>query len=832
MDLFKLIGKIAMDGVAEAKKGINAVTSTAEQARGKVGSAFDKIGASISKTFNKNTTDINAYGISLEKLTSKVTNQQRTVELLKQKYADLVLTQGKHSTAAKQCAAEITNLSKELKNNKTMLDEASTAADKFDKSLERTSEVASKLKNALGKGLGTAAKAGAAAVGGAATAVGALMKSSISNYAEYEQLVGGVETLFKDSSGTVMQYADNAYKTAGLSANEYMNTITSFSASLLQSLGDDTAAAAEYGNMAVTDMADNANKMGTNISSIQDAYQGFAKQNYTMLDNLKLGYGGTKSEMERLIADANALNAAQGKLTDYSIENFADIVSAIHDVQTEMGITGTTAKEASTTIQGSVSSMKSAWTNFVTGLSNENADLGQLMDNLIDSVVTAGQNINTRLQILLPRLVEGLTQLANSLVPMLPGIVNSVLPGLLEGAAQLIDGLVSVLPSLISTITPVIAAAAPDIILSLTTALISNLPLILQSGVQIILALVNGIAQSLPQLVPVAVLAIGTLATNLISSIPQIIAVAGQLIFGFSDGLMNGFVTLFPKIGGWVEQYIYQPIRNFGSNMLSVGGELVSWLWNGIVSVATSLFPGLKNILGDATSEAVATAGASMQGAVTEAQNAAQSAAQAAANTVMTSASLIPVDAETPVSAMANVMENDMSMEEAGIEAVDRAGSSMQSAVATAGFDSAGQTAMQRFIQGINSMQGAVMAAVNAIASAAASRMQQALSSIQAMAASAGGSVGGYATGLDYVPYDEFPALLHKGEAVLTASEAAAWRAGKKEGASGNPVESNKKADSYSGITIVQNIQSVPQTPVEFASTTAAYFEQARWAMA
>lgn len=707
---------------------------------------------------------------------------------------------------------------------------ALSGQDKFNNDIDSAASKGKSLASVVGKGLVKAAKVGAAAVGAAATAVGALMKSSINDYAEYEQLVGGVETLFKDSSGTVMKYADNAYKTAGLSANEYMNTITSFSASLLQSLGNDTAAAAEYGNMAVTDMADNANKMGTNISSIQDAYQGFAKQNYTMLDNLKLGYGGTKTEMERLIADANELNAAQGKATEYSIDSFADIVSAIHDVQTEMGITGTTAKEAATTIQGSVSSMKSAWTNFVTGLSNENADLGQLMDNLIDSVVTAGQNLNTRLQILLPRLAEGLTQLANSLVPMLPGIVNSVLPGVLEGATQLINGLVSVLPSLISTITPVIAAAAPDIILSLTTALISNLPLILQSGVQIILALVNGIAQSLPQLIPVALQAVGTIIENILSSIPAILTAGGALIIGLFQGLYNELIAEMGYIGTWIDQTIVQPIRNFGSNMLSVGGELVSWLWNGIVSVATSLFPGLKNILGDATSEAVATAGASMQGAVTEAQNAAQSAAQAAANTVISSASLVPVDAETPVSAMANIMENDMSMEEAGIEAVDRAGSSMQSAVATAGFDSAGQTAMQRFIQGINSMQGAVMAAVNAIASAAASRMQQALSSIQAMAASA--SVGSYATGLDYVPYDEFPALLHKGEAVLTASEAAAWRAGKKEGASSNSVESNKKADSYSGITIVQNIQSVPQTPVEFASTTAAYFEQARWAMA
>lgn len=701
---------------------------------------------------------------------------------------------------------------------------------KFNEDIDSASEKGKKLSSVIGKGLATAAKVGAAAVGAAATAVGALIKSSISDYAEYEQLVGGVETLFKDSSSTVMKYADNAYKTAGLSANQYMDTITSFSASLLQSLGNDTAAAAEYGNLAVTDMADNANKMGTNISSIQDAYQGFAKQNYTMLDNLKLGYGGTKSEMERLIADANALNAAQGEATEYSIESFADIVAAIHDVQSEMGITGTTALEASTTIQGSISSMKSAWTNFVTGLSDENADLGQLMNNLIDSAVTAGQNINTRLQILLPRLVAGLTQLANSLIPMLPGVVSSVLPGLLEGTTALINGLIGVLPQLISTITPIVAQQAPTIIVTLTTALLSNLPLILQCGIQLLLGLIQGIAQSLPQLIPVAVEAAGQLVIGLLQSLPQILTAGGMLIQGLLEGLYNALINGMGSVGTWIDQTIVQPIREFGSKLLGVGGELVSWLWDGIVSVATTLFPGLKSLLGNATNEAVAEAGANMQGAVTEAQNAAQGAVTAAANAVMSSASVIPVDAETPVSAMANIMQNDMSMEEAGTEAVDRAGSAMQSAVNAAGFDAAGQTAMQRFIQGINSMQGAVMAAVNAIASAAAQRMQQALSQIQAMANSAGG--GKYKTGLDYVPYDEFPAILHKGEAVLTASEAAAWRAGKKEGASVNVAESEPVTSARNGITIVQNIHAVPQTPTEFAATTEAYFTQARWAMA
>ena len=704
------------------------------------------------------------------------------------------------------------------------------ANNSLDTTASKAESTSGKFASAMGKVGSAVLKAGAVVTTAAATATAALVKSSISAYAEYEQLVGGVETLFKDSSATVMEYADNAYKTAGLSANEYMDTITSFSASLLQSLGNDTAAAAEYGNLAVTDMSDNANKMGTSMESIQNAYQGFAKQNYTMLDNLKLGYGGTKEEMQRLIDDANALNAAQGKATDYSIESFADIVSAIHDVQTEMGITGTTALEASTTIQGSVASMKSAWQNFVTGLSDENADLGQLMDNLIDSAVTAGTNINTRLQVLLPRLTEGLTQLANNLIPMLPGIVNSVLPGLLEGATSLINGLVSVLPSLIETITPVIAEAAPTIIVTLATALISNLPLLLNSAIQIVLALVNGISQSLPQLIPVAVEAVGQLVIGLLSALPQVAMAALELAGGLLEGIYNTLIAGTGNVGLWIDETIVQPIRDWASNLLTVGAELADKLWEGIKSVATSLFPGLSSLFGDAASDAVATTGEAMQGAVTEAQTAAQNAVTAAAETVASSSALISVDTETPVSAMADIMANDMSMEEAGIEAVDRSASSMQSAVNTAGFDAAGKTAMQRFIQGINSMQSAVMNAVNSIASQAVARMQSALNQIQSMASSA--NVPGYATGLDYVPYDEFPALLHKGEAVLTASEAAAWRAGKNEAATPNVTVSESNVGASSGLTIIQNIQTVPQTPVEFADTTLAYFEQARWSMA
>lgn len=256
-------------------------------------------------------------------------------------------------------------------------------------------------------------------------AVAAFGKAALDAYANYEQLAGGIETLFKDASGTVMKYADNAYKTSGLSANRYMEQVTSFSASLLQSLGGDTQKAAQYADRAVIDMSDNANKMGSSMRSIQDAYQGFAKQNYTMLDNLKLGYGGTKGEMERLIADANRVKRANGEMADLSIDSFADVTEAIHIIQTEMGITGTTAQEAEQTISGSVSAMKSAWENWVTGLGNENSNMKELTDQLVETVITAAGNV-------IPRIGEILGTLGQTLKEQAPVVVDKFLTAISE----------------------------------------------------------------------------------------------------------------------------------------------------------------------------------------------------------------------------------------------------------------------------------------------------------------------------------------------------------------------------------------------------------------
>ena len=277
--------------------------------------------------------------------------------------------------------------------------------------------------------------------------VGALVWKSVMNYADYEQLVGGVDTLFGDSSGTIQKYADEAWKTAGMSANDYMSTVTSFSASLIQSLGGNTGAAAEYANMAIIDMADNANKMGTDMADLQNAYQGFAKQNYTMLDNLKLGYGGTKEEMERLLKDATAITGI-----DYDIKSYADVVAAIHVIQESMGITGTTAAEASDTITGSASAMKSAWNNTMTSLILGGDDLDRNIDNLVESVKTFAKN-------LMPALVSalgGVETLIEELCPIieenLPIIVETLLPPLIKAAGSLLKGLIIALPEIISTV--------------------------------------------------------------------------------------------------------------------------------------------------------------------------------------------------------------------------------------------------------------------------------------------------------------------------------------------------------------------------------------------
>jgi phage-related protein len=412
-----------------------------------------------------------------------------------------------------------------------------------DEASENVETLSGKFKN----GLAAAAKVGAAAVSAAATGIAVLTKKALNNYAEYEQLVGGVDTLFKDSSAKVQEYAANAYKTAGLSANEYMDTVTSFSASLLQSLGGDTEAAADMANVAITDMSDNANKMGTDMASIQNAYQGFAKQNYTMLDNLKLGYGGTKEEMQRLIDDANALNAAQGKYTNYSIESYADIVSAIHDVQVEMGIYGTTADEASTTIQGSVSSMKAAWSNLLTGIADDNADFKTLIEQFVDSLVTVGENIIPRINIIIQGLTQLITEASQTIIPMAVQILLENLPSIVAAGMDLIIALVSGILDNIDMLIDCVLEMV-DVIVD---KLIDNLPKLIDGGIRLIAALANGLIRAIPNLVSKIPQIISSIVKGIISGIPAIFDVGKNIV----EGLWNGIKSMGSWVSGKVKDF-------------------------------------------------------------------------------------------------------------------------------------------------------------------------------------------------------------------------------------------------------------------------------------
>ena len=389
----------------------------------------------------------------------------------------------------------------------------------------------SKLKSgvgAFGKAFAVAGAAGVAAFAG-------ITKAAVDSYAEFEQLKGGVETLFKDSAGTLMKYADQAYKTAGLSANEYMATVTSFSASLLQSLGGDTEKAANYADQAIIDMSDNANKMGTSMESIQYAYQGFAKQNYTMLDNLKLGYGGTKEEMQRLIEDANKVKQANGEMADLSIESFADVTEAIHIIQTELGITGTTAKEASTTIQGSISSMKSAWQNLLTGIVDSNEELPKLMDNFAESVVTVFDNVIPAVQKVLKNLPKVVSKLGKEIIEIVPDTFGDMIPEIIDGALLLVETVANT----ISKNAQKIGNGFVEVLKIISKSIIDLIPVMVKAGKDIVLGIARGISGSMPVL-STAVMSIGAVFASL-----KIASFVSSIVSGFQSimGVLTAYQT-------------------------------------------------------------------------------------------------------------------------------------------------------------------------------------------------------------------------------------------------------------------------------------------------
>lgn len=543
---------------------------------------------------------------SYQKMNDAIDDQKSKLTTLRDKYASVVLEQGKNSAEAKALKSEIKNLSDNIKENETRMSKATKEIDEFTKSEKEAGTQTLKLGDIIKANLTSEAiiagvKGLASAMGAVAKGIVDLGKQAIQSYAEYEQLVGGVETLFGDSAGTVSEYANNAYKTAGLSANEYMSTVTSFSASLLKSLDNDTAQSAKIADMAITDMSDNANKMGTDIETLKTAYAGFAKQQYGLLDNLKLGYGGSKTEMERLLADAQKISGIK-----YDISNLSDVYEAIHVIQTEMKISGlsyeeamakvasgemtleeateamgTTAKEATQTISGSVSAMKSSWSNLITGIADENANFEGLITNFVDSVMIMAENIVPRISIALDGIIELVLGLADTLLPEILNIGVELIQKLITGITGNIGSLMTGLNQVINTIL---------------NALITMLPQIISAGIQIIVSLIQGIATSLPTLIPQIIECVILMATTLLDNIGLIIDAGIQLIIGLAEGLMNALPDLIDKIPVIIDKLIQAIVDNL-PKIIAMGIELTIQLAVGLVKAIPNLIKAIPQII-------------------------------------------------------------------------------------------------------------------------------------------------------------------------------------------------------------------------------------------
>jgi len=566
--------KIGVEGEKEFKKALSDINQT-----------FKVLGSEmklVSSEFDKQDKSVAAVAARNEVLNKAIDAQKDKIATLESALKNAADSFGENDRRTQNWAIQLNNAKAELNGMERELDNSADAADDLGDELKESGDEAEssggkfeKLGSVL-KGVGAAMGAVALAAGAAAVKLG---KEVISAYADFEQLVGGVDTLFGDASQTVQNYAANAFKTAGMSANEYMETVTGFSASLIQSLGGDTAKAAEVADMAITDMADNANKMGTDLSAIQTAYQGFAKQNYTMLDNLKLGYGGTKSEMERLLADAEKISGIK-----YDLSSFSDLTEAIHVIQTEMGITGTTAKEATETISGSMAGMQSAIDNLMAGLGNADADIEMLIGNVVEAFGHVVDNV-----------VPVIENIVKALPPALDGILRAIgdlLPTLLSTVVDLFTQVLETLLSLLPELIP----AAVDAVLTIVGALIDNLPLLIDAAVQLITALVMGLGSALPELIPAAVEAIITIVQGLLDSMDQILEAAFAIIQGLAEGLLNALPELIDAL-----PEIIMTIIDFITNnlplIIEMGIELTIQLAFGLIKAIPQLVARLPEIV-------------------------------------------------------------------------------------------------------------------------------------------------------------------------------------------------------------------------------------------
>lgn len=580
--------KIGLEGEKEFKKALSEINQS-----------FKVLGSEmkvVQSQFDKNDNSVEALTARNQVLNKEIEAQKQKIETLRSALANAAESFGENDRRTQQWQIQLNNatatlndMERELDRNNAALDDAeremddvADSADDMGEEIDEAADSADKSKGkfeSLGsvlKGIGAAMGAVAVAAGAAAVSLG---KEVIAAYADYEQLVGGVDTLFKESSQELQNYAANAYKTAGMSANDYMETVTSFSASLIQSLGGDTEKAVKYADMAITDMSDNANKMGTDMSLIQNAYQGFAKQNYTMLDNLKLGYGGTKTEMERLLADAQAISGIE-----YNIDSYADVVEAIHVIQESMGIAGATAAEAEGTISGSINALQAALQNMLVGFGDADADMEMLCQNMVDAL----QNV-----------IKNITPVIENMVKVLPTVTGALLDAfadLLPTLLQTVTDLFAQLLNTILTLLPQLIPAVVEAVMTIVQALIDNLPLLVDAAVQLVVALVEGIGMALPQLIPAAVQAIITIVEGLITNLPLILDAALQLIMGLAEGLLTAIPVLIealPSIILAIVDFIIGAIPQ----IIQAGIELLTALVAALPEIITAIVAAIPQII-------------------------------------------------------------------------------------------------------------------------------------------------------------------------------------------------------------------------------------------
>lgn len=617
-------GTIKLKGESEYKKALRDITSNlklmtsemkltsvefsnGEKSVKQTKNSFDEINAAI----KNQKSSISTLRDLIEKMSKQYDDQKSKLKELEEQY-------GVDSKEVAKFKSEMSSTENKLTTYKTQLNNAEVQLKQMEDATSKSTKELKQMKSGFedaGSGalkfgdllkanvLGDVIVGGIKKLGSAVNELGKAFlsagKEALSGYSDFEQLEGGVKKLFGDDmASTVISNANNAFKSAGMSANEYLDTVTGFSASLITSLGGNTKKAAEYADRAIKDMSDNANTFGTDMASIQHAYQGFAKGNYTMLDNLKLGYGGTKTEMQRLLKDAQKITGIK-----YNLSSFADITEAIHVMQKEMNIAGTTSNEAGTTIEGSVNSMKSAWQNLLTGLAGDGENLNELIGNMMTSIFGDGSETNLGV---LGNVLPVVERIISSFSTMIPTIVERLaehIPELLQIGVDMLQNLINGISSALPKLLPVII----NLVGQFANFITQNLPTIINAGVQILLALVQGLAESLPELMPAMVDAILLIVNTLIDNIDMIIETGLVLIGALADGLLNSLPTLIEKVPIIIEKLVSKLTNTeMISKLIYSAGYLIGQLAVGLIKalpqlvskvpeIIKSLVNGLKN---------------------------------------------------------------------------------------------------------------------------------------------------------------------------------------------------------------------------------------------